>query len=102
MIVHRPLQHSRQCRYFFFSSRRRHTIWNCDWSSDVCSSDLSSYLILDSNREYESVVRETRTIRYEELQGSRPRPDLRQVCETRRVVTFRNATKPKCWSSRVR
>src|SRR5689334_9199833 len=26
--------------YFFFSSRRRHTIWNCDWSSDVCSSDL--------------------------------------------------------------
>src|SRR5689334_24492062 len=26
--------------YFFFSSRRRHTSWNCDWSSDVCSSDL--------------------------------------------------------------
>src|SRR5438309_9823820 len=25
---------------FFFSGRRRHTIWNCDWSSDVCSSDL--------------------------------------------------------------
>src|SRR6516164_11538463 len=25
---------------FFFSRRRRHTIWNCDWSSDVCSSDL--------------------------------------------------------------
>src|SRR6266481_9636426 len=28
-------------RGFFFSSKRRHTIWNCDWSSDVCSSDLS-------------------------------------------------------------
>src|SRR6266481_2627134 len=27
---------------FFFSSRRRHTRWNCDWSSDVCSSDLAS------------------------------------------------------------
>src|SRR6266481_8080457 len=26
--------------FFFFSSRRRHTRWNCDWSSDVCSSDL--------------------------------------------------------------
>src|SRR5689334_24553985 len=25
---------------FFFSSRRRHTSWNCDWSSDVCSSVL--------------------------------------------------------------
>src|SRR2546430_3111418 len=27
------------CR-FFFSSRRRHTRFDCDWSSDVCSSDL--------------------------------------------------------------
>src|SRR6267143_5301255 len=26
---------------FLFSSRRRHTRWNCDWSSDVCSSDLA-------------------------------------------------------------
>src|SRR5688572_31123308 len=25
---------------FFFSSRRRHTRFGCDWSSDVCSSDL--------------------------------------------------------------
>src|SRR5690625_3016227 len=35
-----------QCLYyivciFFFSSRRRHTIWPRDWSSDVCSSDLN-------------------------------------------------------------
>ena len=28
--------------FFFFSSRRRHTICSRDWSSDVCSSDLSS------------------------------------------------------------
>src|SRR5438034_4708482 len=27
---------------FFFSSRRRHTRSLCDWSSDVCSSDLNS------------------------------------------------------------
>src|SRR2546427_6196150 len=26
-------------RRFFFSSRRRHTRFDCDWSSDVCSSD---------------------------------------------------------------
>src|SRR5690348_353699 len=26
--------------WFLFSSRRRHTIWTGDWSSDVCSSDL--------------------------------------------------------------
>src|SRR5688572_10579804 len=28
---------------FFFSSRRRHTIFDCDWSSDVCSSDLAEW-----------------------------------------------------------
>src|SRR5215510_240221 len=28
--------------FFFFSSRRRHTRWPRDWSSDVCSSDLLS------------------------------------------------------------
>src|SRR2546430_4870784 len=30
--------------FFFFSSRRRHTRFDCDWSSDVCSSDLTGYL----------------------------------------------------------
>src|SRR5690625_7639191 len=30
---------------FFFSSRRRHTRWPRDWSSDVCSSDLSKVWI---------------------------------------------------------
>src|SRR2546430_4178626 len=29
---------------FFFSSRRRHTRFDCDWSSDVCSSNLVRYL----------------------------------------------------------
>src|SRR5437870_10931470 len=28
--------------FFFFSSRRRHTRWPRDWSSDVCSSDLEA------------------------------------------------------------
>src|SRR2546430_4294329 len=31
---------------FFFSSRRRHTRFDCDWSSDVCSSDLAAGLRL--------------------------------------------------------
>src|SRR2546430_10219916 len=30
---------------FFFSSRRRHTRFDCDWSSDVCSSDLEVVVI---------------------------------------------------------
>src|SRR5690606_36393515 len=32
-------------RIFFFSSRRRHTRFSRDWSSDVCSSDLSLLII---------------------------------------------------------
>src|SRR5205085_9411588 len=37
--------------FFFFSSRRRHTRFDCDWSSDVCSSDLLNCpsLIVKSN-----------------------------------------------------
>src|SRR2546430_9056336 len=33
------LQASEVSGYYFFSSRGRHTIFDCDWSSDVCSSD---------------------------------------------------------------
>src|SRR5438045_8803721 len=33
---------------FFFSSRRRHTRCLSDWSSDVCSSDLTSVSIFSS------------------------------------------------------
>src|SRR2546430_3925075 len=36
-FVFGPLSHA----IFFFSSRRRHTRFDCDWSSDVCSSDLA-------------------------------------------------------------
>src|SRR5690242_21945122 len=31
---------------FFFSSRRRHTRLTCDWSSDVCSSDLPRHRLI--------------------------------------------------------
>src|SRR5690625_4533475 len=34
----------------FFSSRRRHTRWPRDWSSDVCSSDLGSLVTADRLR----------------------------------------------------
>src|SRR2546430_11355929 len=38
---------------FFFSSRRRHTRFDCDWSSDVCSSDL----VVDRDAESLAVAR---------------------------------------------
>src|SRR5688572_31629947 len=39
--------------FFFFSSRRRHTRFDCDWSSDVCSSDLhyEDRMSMSSSRE---------------------------------------------------
>src|SRR6266481_4609134 len=40
--------------FFFFSSRRRHTRWNCDWSSDVCSSDLGRELASIRYKSYDS------------------------------------------------
>src|SRR4051812_49839094 len=41
-VITMPLMNSKDPTFFFFSSRRRHTRLTCDWSSDVCSSDLSS------------------------------------------------------------
>src|SRR5260370_31543927 len=42
---------STSCLFFFFSSRRRHTRFKCDWSSDVCSSDLVHFVAADFLRE---------------------------------------------------
>src|SRR5256885_10714916 len=39
----------RRAGFFFFSSRRRHTRLQGDWSSDVCSSDLASALELEDD-----------------------------------------------------
>src|SRR6266481_2993702 len=46
--------------FFFFSSRRRHTRWNCDWSSDVCSSDLCWRAILETRPDLERAARQQR------------------------------------------
>src|SRR2546427_8229418 len=37
--------------FFFFSSRRRHTRFDCDWSSDVCSSDLTVQALRAENEQ---------------------------------------------------
>src|ERR1051326_9300504 len=34
--------HVCRCEYFFFRQKREYEIKECDWSSDVCSSDLES------------------------------------------------------------
>src|SRR5438034_6083995 len=42
--------------FFFFSSRRRHTRSLCDWSSDVCSSDLRAVLVVGMGGEPEGLT----------------------------------------------
>src|SRR5256886_9048481 len=57
---------------FFFSSRRRHTRFDCDWSSDVCSSDLLG------GGGPRSHFRERRA---DDAGGARQRGDLRRVLD---------------------
>src|SRR5690606_39488390 len=67
---------------FFFSSRRRHTRFSRDWSSDVCSSDLWRawrYLISLSMKKHTIRIvggeyRRTR-IPVPDIDGLRPTPD---------------------------
>src|SRR6266581_5171656 len=49
---------------FFFSSRRRHTRWTGDWSSDVCSSDLNS------GESPETICQNFELLRLEEVYGA--------------------------------
>src|SRR2546430_6130453 len=62
---------------FFFSSRRRHTRFDCDWSSDVCSSDLLAHELdmLPLVRKTESGV----ASRFADLQGLQDLPAPRHV-----------------------
>src|SRR5688572_27500483 len=44
------------CILFFFSIRRRHTRFDCDWSSDVCSSDLLSDIPILHSRRFSRIL----------------------------------------------
>src|SRR6266481_5951799 len=71
---------------FFFSSRRRHTRWNCDWSSDVCSSDLTRQ---DQTCRYEALcahyrmepTRNNRGVAHENGSIESPHGHLKQAIE---------------------
>src|SRR5882762_5418143 len=66
--------------FFFFSSRRRHTRFKCDWSSDVCSSDLETW----KSKEFSDPVAKRDSAR-ETLVLYRKRAS-RQGCGGRRVL----------------
>src|SRR4051812_33108048 len=63
-------------RVFFFSSRRRHTRLTCDWSSDVCSSDLGQVVAIEAigllrKMPAEAVMRMAFVGRHERLSAQR-------------------------------
>src|SRR5436190_15453026 len=63
--------------FFFFSSRRRHTRSLCDWSSDVCSSDLIDAVIEESIPTYDADGNILYTTRYQRTSSvSVPNGDL--------------------------
>src|SRR5260370_2748717 len=58
--------------FIFFSSRRRHTRFKCDWSSDVCSSELENkseraFIEMATRRSKEPITRTLRSVIHDGL-----------------------------------
>src|SRR5690606_40460454 len=67
------------CLIFFFSSRRRHTRFSRDWSSDVCSSDLTTFVRRGAGRAMTGRTLGATIIRPSCLGRSPPRSEERRV-----------------------
>src|SRR5690625_7942150 len=81
---------------FFFSSRRRHTRWPRDWSSDVCSSDLTATAVGAGRKNGE-----TRPARLTVSHtASTTAPTRTGVSSTRRRVRSEERRVGKEWRSR--
>src|SRR2546422_1325887 len=77
--------------FFFFSSRRRHTRCSRDWSSDVCSSDLtrSGDVFLEKNRNV--CVRLASRIRTTRTSSTMPRTILRSTSLDRKSTRLNSS-----------
>src|SRR2546426_2155366 len=70
---------------FFFSSRRRHTRLQGDWSSDVCSSDLQRVSDQEPEQKYQALERFTRDLTEQARKGKLD-PVIGRDEEIRRVM----------------
>src|SRR5437870_9363969 len=73
---------------FFFSSRRRHTRWPRDWSSDVCSSDLGAIVQAKPGRTTDVLVRgRTNALQIAGKVGGLKLMEVRRLAARGHVVT---------------
>src|SRR2546426_8211301 len=86
------LYHTNASLFFFFSSRRRHTRLQGDWSSDVCSSDLADEQRNDEHtrrgngRQYLLYLRLLLPKRFAHLGENSAPPQFRRVLINRRQI----------------
>src|SRR5437588_7164859 len=86
------------CSSFFFSSRRRHTRSLCDWSSDVCSSDLMKVAAHSHGKQ---AIDHTIALGVDSIEHSTDRKSTR-LNSSHTVISYavfclkkKNATKPR-------
>src|SRR5205085_6875894 len=98
----RQLEGCQSTCIFFFSSRRRHTRFDCDWSSDVCSSDLElveSLCImgpgLDGSRQLDGAQPPAITTRDTQLDSPCLRSEERRVGKESRSRLAKNLYKKR-------
>src|SRR5688500_20384108 len=83
---------------FFFSSRRRHTRLQGDWSSDVCSSDLIQAYLPDALRDYERSARYQALVQEEEAKrrSEGAEREQREAEQATFEVTWRQIGRASC------
>src|SRR2546428_904339 len=80
------------CDVFFFSSRRRHTRSDRDWSSDVCSSDLVIAVLRAAGGPYTVAAPSVALALFQLERGVEPlRAHVAQVRDERRLLSARLA-----------
>src|SRR5438034_2134509 len=86
---------------FFFSSRRRHTRSLCDWSSDVCSSDLftETYQLIFGKHQFKDIKHSVEECKDKDMTYSAPRSEERRVGKECRSRWSRENEKKKAGSS---
>src|SRR5690606_41024102 len=78
----------------FFSSRRRHTRFSRDWSSDVCSSDLASGLTVEFPGFLKAYVEDQEEDAQEEKEVRLPKLKVGDRVKVHKFMTNEHETKP--------